>query len=102
LVANTTYSFSKTSWISNVNTTISGYAATLTAMDAGVASQAEQNLEKQQSLFQAFYEKFREGSGVDLDYELATTSIYQNSYAAAANILSTANRLFEVLMQAIR
>ncbi|AZL16191.1 FlgK family flagellar hook-associated protein [Rickettsiales endosymbiont of Stachyamoeba lipophora] len=96
------FSFGRTGILSAITTTIGGYGAVIISTNSNKASQISQNLATQQNLYNAFYEKFREGSGVDLDKELASTVIYQNAYVASATILTTTNKLFESFMHAIR
>ena len=80
-----------------MSTTFNGYAASIVNFAASEAKTSESNFEKQTVLFDAFFQKFREGSGVNLDQEMGYTIIYQNAYIASATIFSTVNKLFDVL-----
>ena len=41
-------------------------------------------------------------SGVNLDEEAANLLLYQQAYAAAAQIISVANEMFDTLLNAVR
>lgn len=83
-------------------TSISGAVGQWVA-DIGVkASQAESNLSVQTSLHEDNIATQQSVSGVNLDEEAADLLRYQQAYAAAAKVISTANTVFDSLMDAIR
>jgi flagellar hook-associated protein FlgK len=81
--------------------TLSIYSASITGFRAASAIEAENNNNRVNVLRDAFYSKFKEGAGVNLDEELSNTVMYQNAYQASATILTTANKLFDVLFRAL-
>ena len=63
---------------------------------AGIALQAAESMKVQST------EWFDSVSGVSLDEEAANLVRYQQSYAAAARILSTAQELFNTILSSVR
>ncbi|MGC3979876.1 MAG: flagellar hook-associated protein FlgK [Steroidobacteraceae bacterium] len=71
--------------------------------DVGVKSMhAQSNLSVQTSLYEDNLSIQQGISGVNLDEEAANLVRYQQAYAAAAQVIATANQLFDSLMQALR
>jgi len=71
--------------------------------DVGVkTNQAQANLNIQSSLYDDNISAQQSVSGVNLDEEAANLVRYQQAYSAAAQVISTANKLFDSLLQAVR
>jgi flagellar hook-associated protein 1 FlgK len=66
------------------------------AASADIALQAADALKSQSS------DWFQSVSGVSLDEEAANLVRYQQSYAAAARLLSTAQNLFDTILAVVR
>jgi flagellar hook-associated protein 1 FlgK len=70
--------------------------------DIGVkSSQAQSSLTVQTSLHQDNVSIQQGISGVNLDEEAANLVRYQQAYAAAAQVIATANQLFDTMLQAV-
>lgn len=71
--------------------------------DVGVkSSQAQANLSIQNSLYSDNISAQQSESGVNLDEEAANLVRYQQAYAAAAQVIATANKLFDSMLLAFR
>jgi flagellar hook-associated protein 1 len=82
----------------SVNTTISNWISSV-----GVQTQqAQSNLTTQSTVYDDALSSQQSISGVNLDEEAANLIRYQQAYAAAAKVISTANTLFDSLLAAIR
>ncbi|MBN9543745.1 MAG: hypothetical protein J0G32_08160, partial [Alphaproteobacteria bacterium] len=97
-----TYTFEAAGSLPILSTTLAGYAGAIISFAAVAAKDARETYEKQQVLTDAFDQKLREGSGVNIDEEMARTVAYQNTYVASATIFSTTKRLFDVLLDSMR
>lgn len=82
--------------------TISAANSALVSTVGGQAAQAGVQLEAQQTLSSQLQAERDSMSGVNLDEEAADLMRYQQAYQAAAQIVSTANTLFDSLLAAIR
>lgn len=70
--------------------------------DIGVkTNQAQTNLSIQGALYDDNISAQQSVSGVNLDEEAASLVRYQQAYTAAAQVISTANKLFDSLLQAV-
>lgn len=71
--------------------------------DIGVkTNQAQSNLDIQSALYDDNVSAQQSVSGVNLDEEAANLVRYQQAYAAAAQVIATANELFDTLLTAVR
>ncbi len=71
--------------------------------DAGtVGAQAKVNLDTQTSLHQQAEQSQQSLSGVNLDEEASNLVRFQQSYQASAQVISTANAIFNTLINAVR
>jgi flagellar hook-associated protein 1 FlgK len=75
----------------------SDYAATIVGQSSSQASVAQANLQLQSDLQSSIALKQSQQSGVNLDQEMSQLLVYQQSYAAAAKVISTTQQLFDVL-----
>jgi flagellar hook-associated protein 1 FlgK len=66
----------------------------------GDAAASAANLKEGQDLvLSSLQQRFNDGSGVNVDQEMATLLTLQNAYAANARVLSTVKQMFDALMQ---
>ncbi len=71
--------------------------------DVGVkTNQAQSNLSIQSTLYEDNISAQQSVSGVNLDEEAANLVRYQQAYSAAAQVIATANKLFDSLIDAFR
>jgi flagellar hook-associated protein 1 FlgK len=74
----------------------------MTSQFGGIARQAEYTLGAQQSIDTQLQTERDAVSGVNLDEEAANLLKFQQSYQAAAQIISIANAAFDSLLAAVR
>ena len=74
----------------------------LTAQVGGDARHAQLSLEAQQTIHDQIGAERESVSGVNLDEEAANMLRYQQAYQAAAQVMSTANTVFQTLLAAVR
>jgi flagellar hook-associated protein 1 FlgK len=103
----------------NSNALALGQTADLGVLDGGTASagdayaslisgtgtmgaQAKVNLDTQTSLYQQAAQAQQSLAGVNLDEEASNLIRYQQSYQAAAQVISTASNIFDTLINAVR
>jgi flagellar hook-associated protein 1 FlgK len=79
---------------------INGYIGEILAFNAASAVQTANENENAHTLLDGFIERSDSFSGVNVDEELANTVIYQQAYTASARIISTANEMFDTLLNA--
>lgn len=84
--------------------TVSASAAyqSLVANVGTIGAQAQTNLSAQTSLFNQAQQAQQSVAGVNLDEEAGNLIRYQQSYQASAQVISTANTLFNTLINAVR
>lgn len=85
---------------STTTTTILDYSADIISFSANKASTATANFKQEDLFLKDFSERFKAGSGVNLDEELANTVVLQNTYAAAARAISVTGEMLELLLNA--
>lgn len=76
--------------------------ASLIADTGTVGAQAKVNLDTQTSLYQQAEQSQQSLSGVNLDEEASNLVRFQQSYQASAQVISTANTIFNTLINAVR
>lgn len=76
--------------------------ASLIADTGTTGAQAQTNLSTQTSLFQQAQQAQQSVAGVNLDEEAGNLVRFQQSYQAAAQVITTASNLFNTLINAIR
>lgn len=84
--------------LTSITTTLASYAGSLLST-VGQEADKVSNLSQDRETLRAEIEAKREQiSGVNLDEELANMIIYQQSYNAAARMITTANEMFDALL----
>lgn len=76
--------------------------ATLVATTGTIGAQANTNLTTQTSLFQQAQQAQQSVAGVNLDEEAGNLVKFQQAYQASAQVITTANNLFNTLINAVR
>lgn len=76
--------------------------ASLVAGTGTTGAQAQTNLSAQTSLFQQAQQVQQSVAGVNLDEEAGNLVRFQQSYQAAAQVIATANTVFNTLINAVR
>jgi len=94
--------FNSAGSLSGTTVSFSDYAASIISRNSTEAAAAETNLTLQDDLRSALDLKSAEASGVNLDEEMTGLIIFQQSYAASAKVISTTQKLFEILNNIIR
>ena len=77
--------------------TLGGYGAEIIAFVSTQASNSDAVYEQAKTLREGFQAKLESGSGVNLDEELANTILFQNAYAASAQVIKVTGELFDIL-----
>jgi flagellar hook-associated protein 1 FlgK len=83
-------------------TSVTTGMGTLTAQVGGDARHAELSLQAQQTIHDQIAAERDSESGVNLDEEAADMLRYQQAYQAAAQVMATADTLFQTLLGAVR
>ena len=85
-------------WNQPLNTTLSGYYGTLVSKVGSDTRQSKFNYQYENTLASDLDARQAEVSGVNLDEELTLLIKYQNSYKAAAKLVTTADQMFQTLL----
>ena len=83
--------------LGGTSVSFSDYAASIISRNSTEAAAAKANLKLQEDLKGALDLKAAQASGVNLDEEMATLIVYQQTYAASAKVISTTQQLFDIL-----
>ena len=94
-------SFSKAGKLPGMSASFASYAATFIASAGNETNHAQQQLVYQKSLTETLELKISEESGVNLDEELAQMLVYQQSYQAAARLISATQKLMDILTELV-
>ncbi len=87
--------------MAKTDTSLNNYVSTFVGNVASLAHVAESSYEYQSSLTQAISDKEAQTSGIDLDEELAQMIIYQQSYAACAQVFTASREILDVLINMV-
>lgn len=87
--------------MAKTDTSLNNYVSTFVGNVASLANVAESSYEYQSSLTQAISDKEAQTSGIDLDEELAQMIIYQQSYAACAQVFTASREILDVLINMV-
>jgi flagellar hook-associated protein 1 FlgK len=88
--------------LSQTKSTLTNYAASILSANSSVVTELDQELTFQEQLTMELYNKHTSASGVNMDEELANMIIIEQSYLAAARIITTTQKLFQVLNDMMR
>ena len=93
----TNVTFKTAGHLGGITTSFSGYATQILAENANRADNNESDAELSQSLFDSLKTKSDNVRGVNLDEEMSSLLLFQQSYAAAARVVSVVQRMFDAL-----
>ncbi|GAB6053142.1 flagellar hook-associated protein FlgK [Magnetospira thiophila] len=96
------HSFSATGGLYDQVVTFSEYSGSILSYNAGLVATTERSLESQLNLSEALREQANNYSGVNLDQEMANLLIFQQSFSAAARVISMISDMFDDLEGMIR
>jgi flagellar hook-associated protein 1 len=97
----TTTTFELTGGLSKLTQTFSQYSAEILSNNANIVGVNERNAETQNSLSEALQFKSDSLRGVNLDEEMADLIVFEQSFAAAARVISVIQNMMETLERAI-
>lgn len=100
-VQDKTATFRTAGGIGALNTTLGDYAATILANAGQRAARSDSLKEENEALKSDLHQRTEAIQGVNLDEELANMTLYQQSYNAAARLVTTANELFDELLKVV-
>lgn len=81
---------------------LTGYGTDIVTSNSLKASQNESDVGFRRAVFEQLSYRLQSDSGVNVDEELANMIVYQNAYAAAAQVISATEELFNVLNAMLR
>lgn len=93
-----TQAFKQSGDMAQTTTTISNYASTFVGNVASLTNTAQSSFEYQTALTEAISYKEAQTSGVDLDEELSQMIIFQQSYAACAQVFTASREVLDILL----
>lgn len=93
--------FGQSGTLAKMTTTLADYASIFVGTIASQTSSASSDYEYQSALVDSIANKQASISGVDSDTELANLIIYQQSYAACAQVWSATRELVDILFNAL-
>ena len=85
-----------------IASTLGNYASGFLSNAATMASRSDAKRDETDALSQDINQRVQEVEGVNLDEELSNMIVYQQSYNAAARLITTSKELFDQLLQAIQ
>ena len=83
-------------------TTLGDYSASILSFNSALASSVQSDLRFQEALQNELFAKNTSISGVNLDEELASMIIFEQSYLASARVITTTQELFKILSDMLR
>lgn len=94
-------SFGQSGTLSSMSTTLTNYASTFVGNVASEANEAEKTLAYQKELTDTISLKEAKISGVDMDEELSQLIIFQQSYAACAQMFTASKEILDMLLNMV-
>ena len=88
--------------LAQTNSTLTNYAASILSNNSSGITTLDQERNFQEQLTSELYNRHTSSSGVNMDEELANMIIIEQSYLAAARIITTTQGLFKVLNDMMR
>ena len=101
-LVNQTVKFRAAGQINALSTTLGRYGATVLSNAALLGERAGDLQKNSAALKQEIETRISSASGVNMDEELANMVIFQNAFSAAARIVTTANDMFDTLLNTLR
>ena len=87
--------------MAKTTTSANNYVSTFVGNISSLTHTAESSFEYQSALTQAISDKEAQTSGIDLDEELAQMIIFQQSYAACAQVFTASREILDVLINMV-
>ena len=97
----TTNTFGQAGGLASRNQTFNEYATEILGTNASLVGVNERERKTQQSLVEALQFKSDSYRGVNLDQEMADLLVFEQSYAAAARVISVIQNMMQALERAI-
>ena len=97
-VFTSTQAFKQSGDMAKTTTTIANYTSTFVGNISSLTNTANSSFEYQNALTEAISFKEAQVSGIDLDEELSQMIIYQQSYAACAQVFTASKEILDVLL----
>lgn len=94
--------FGQAGTLSATSTTLANYASTFVGNIASASNEADTSLAYQQDLTNSISLKEAQISGVDMDEELAQLIIFQQSYAACAQMFTASKEILDMLLNMVK
>ncbi|MFQ5533714.1 MAG: flagellar hook-associated protein FlgK [Sphingomonadales bacterium] len=95
-------SFKAAGQLAAVTTTLGRFAANVLSNAALMAERADDLKENSDALQSEIVNRISNVSGVNMDEELANMVVFQNAFNASARLISTAQEMFDTLLDAVR
>jgi flagellar hook-associated protein 1 FlgK len=89
--------FKTTGHLGGITVDFTGYAAQILSENANRADNNDADADLSKSLFESLKTKSDNERGVNLDEEMSSLLLYQQSYSAAARVVNVIQRMFEAL-----
>jgi flagellar hook-associated protein 1 len=99
---NTKLSYNPTNLLAASSSTFSQYASEILALNAAQANSTTDSLDSRQILVDNLEAKTASISGVNLDEELSLMIVLENAYSASARVITTSQKMFEMLSSMLR
>jgi flagellar hook-associated protein FlgK len=96
----TQLNFAEAGGLPGSNQTLNGYIGEFLGFTATQTVSAKVTFSDVNALLEGLVQRSDAISGVNLDEELASTTLYQNAYSASAQVISVTNELFDALFGA--
>ena len=96
-----TNGFDRAGGLGLITTTFSSFSTEILAHNSSLAASNERQAESQRTLNEALQYKSDSLRGVNLDEEMSELLVLEQSYAAAARIVSVIQKMFDTLEQAL-
>lgn len=93
-----TQTFKQSGDMAKTTTTIANYTSTFVGNVASLTNTAQSSYEYQSALTEAISYKEAQVSGIDIDEELSQMIIYQQSYAACAQVFTASKEILDILL----
>ena len=90
--------FNQAGDMAKTTTTIANYSSAFVGNVASLTSTSQSNFEYQSALTEAISYKEAQVSGIDLDEELSQMIIFQQSYAACAQVFTASREILDILL----
>ncbi len=100
-LANQNMFFSAKGGLPAAQTTIAKYTASIFGHSAAHARNAEVLSQQSQIVRQALYDNIRNGRGVDVNEEMASILLYQQSFSASARAVQMVKEMMDMLLEVL-